>query len=253
MPADITFNRLAPAGGALDVRSLLADAQLGSGAPDDRPYTVANFVASADGRATFHSRSGMLSDPGDRLLFHTLREHAEAVLVGPRTLANEGYGRMVPDPERRARRVAAGLEPEPLAVIITRSGDFPKDIPLCAAAEARVLVFTAADIELDLAGVAAQVEVVPVDRGALTGATALRHLRERGVRFLLCEGGPTLFGSLVHERVVDELFLTVAPKLAGGGAGPAVTGGPELPEPEALRLEWALEREGSLFLRYRLL
>jgi riboflavin biosynthesis pyrimidine reductase len=67
---------------------------------------------------------------------------------------------------------------------------------------------------------------------------------------LLCEGGPTLFGAMVHERVLDELFLTIAPKLAGGGTGPAITSGPELPEPELLRLQWVLEREGSLFLRY---
>jgi riboflavin biosynthesis pyrimidine reductase len=72
------------------------------------------------------------------------------------------------------------------------------------------------------------------------------------VRSLLCEGGPTVFGALLRENLTDELFLTLAPKLAGGGSSPTVTSGPELPELLNLRLAWALEHGGSLFLRYGL-
>jgi riboflavin biosynthesis pyrimidine reductase len=56
----------------------------------------------------------------------------------------------------------------------------------------------------------------------------------------------------VHAAVVDELFLTVSPKLTGGGMSPTVTEGPELHRPDELGLEWVLERAASLFLRYRL-
>ena len=112
-----------------------------------------------------------------------------------------------------------------------------------------MLVFSAE--EVDLARAAAQVEVVRVDPGELTLTTVLRRLRaEHGVRSLLCEGGPTLFGALIREGVVDELFLTIAPKLTGGGRGPTISSGPELQAPAALGLEWALERHGSLYLRY---
>jgi 5-amino-6-(5-phosphoribosylamino)uracil reductase len=68
----------------------------------------------------------------------------------------------------------------------------------------------------------------------------------------LCEGGPTLFGGLITEHLADELFLTLAPKLTGGGSGPTVTSGPELSALQGLRLIWALERDGSLYLRYAL-
>ena len=106
-------------------------------------------------------------------------------------------------------------------------------------------------VEIDLSGCAAQVAVVLLDRGELTMTTALRRLRsEYGVRTVLCEGGPTLFGALLAEGVADELFLTLAPKLAGGGRGPTITSGPELPEPRGLRLRWLLERAGSLYSRY---
>ena len=79
----------------------------------------------------------------------------------------------------------------------------------------------------------------------------LRRLRaDHNVRSLLCEGGPTVFGAMLHEGLVDELFLTISPCLAGGGMDPTITRGPELPELTALEPRWILEHEGALFLRY---
>jgi riboflavin-specific deaminase-like protein len=243
------FQRLLPEPGTVEVGSLIGSLAFGAAAAEDRPYALANFVASVDGRATFDGRSGKLGDDGDRAMFHTLREQVDAVLAGTNTLRAERYGRIMVEPEGRARRVAKGLAPEPWACVVTRSGDVPTEIPLLQEPEARVIVFSA--VEVDLARAAAQVEVVRVDPGELTLRTVLQRLRaEHGVRSLMCEGGPTLFGALTREGVVDELFLTIAPKLTGGGRGPTISTGPELQEPAPLRLEWALERHGSLFLRY---
>ena len=246
---NMQFRRLLPEPDTVGVGALLGALAFGAAAPEDRPYAVANFVASVDGHATFEGRSGRLGDDGDRAMFHTLREQVDAVLAGTNTLRAERYGRIMVDPEGRARRAAKGLAPEPLACVVTRSGDVPTEIPLLQEPEARVIVFSAS--EVDLSGAAAQVEVVRVDPDELTLTTVLRRLRtERGVRSLLCEGGPTLFGALTRECAIDELFLTIAPKLTGGGRGPAISSGPELQEPALLSLEWALERHGSLFLRY---
>jgi riboflavin biosynthesis pyrimidine reductase len=77
----------------------------------------------------------------------------------------------------------------------------------------------------------------------------LRSLREEGVRALLCEGGPTLHGALQAQGLVDELFLTIAPKLVGGEAPRIVEG--VLPEAAKLELAWLLEQDGELFARYR--
>jgi riboflavin biosynthesis pyrimidine reductase len=77
----------------------------------------------------------------------------------------------------------------------------------------------------------------------------LRSLREEGVRALLCEGGPRLHGSLQALGLVDELFLTIAPKLSGGTAPHILEG--ELPEVAELELAWLLEEDGELFARYR--
>jgi len=78
----------------------------------------------------------------------------------------------------------------------------------------------------------------------------LRSLREEGVRALLCEGGPTLHGSLQAAGLVDELFLTIAPKLSGGGVPPRILEG-ELDDVVPLELAWLLEQDGELFARYR--
>jgi riboflavin biosynthesis pyrimidine reductase len=78
----------------------------------------------------------------------------------------------------------------------------------------------------------------------------LRSLREEGVEALLCEGGPTLHGSLQAAGLVDELFLTIAPKLSGGGVPPRILEG-ELDDVVPLELVWLLEDEGELFARYR--
>lgn len=77
----------------------------------------------------------------------------------------------------------------------------------------------------------------------------LRSLRGEGIRALLCEGGPKLHGSLLAAGVVDDLFVTIAPKLVGGEAPSMVEG--FLPEIVPLELAWLLEEDGELFARYR--
>jgi riboflavin-specific deaminase-like protein len=230
---------------------LLSSLNLAGRAHVDRPYTIVNFVESADGRAAFEGRSRDLSDPGDREMFHGLREHVDAILVGTGTLRAERYGRLVRDPARRRRRAASGLNPEPLACVFSRSGDVPTDIPLFSEAAARVVVFT--PTPLDTSDLAAQVDAVRLDPGELTLTTMMRRLRSGyDVRSVLCEGGPTLFGALLQESLVDELFLSLAPKLTGGGTAPSVTTGPALAELQPLTLVWALESHGALYLRYAL-
>jgi riboflavin biosynthesis pyrimidine reductase len=213
---------------------------------------LVNFVASLDGRATFQGRSGQLGGDADRELFLGLRERVDAVLVGTQTLRIERYGRMLGKPERRERRVQSGRSPEPLACIVTRTGELPLDVPMFAEPEAQLAIFSAQ--KLDLESVAAQAELVHLPGESLTLTSVLERLRsDFGVASLLCEGGPSLFGSLLHEMLVDEVFLTLAPKLAGGGPAMPISVGPELLALRELSPLWVLERDAFLFLRYALL
>src|SRR5205085_2515837 len=137
---------------------------------DDRPYLALNMVATADGRVTVGGRSGPIGNEADRALFHELRAQVDAVMAGAGTVRTERYGRIVRDPDRRARRA---------------------------------------------------------------------------------EGGPALNAGLLHEDLVDELYLALAPKLVAG-VGPAVVDGPPIDPPAEMRLVSVMESGGHLFMRYRI-
>lgn len=246
------IRRLHPTPGTVETAELMRDLGLGARAHGDRPWLVTNFATTADGRATVDGRSGAIGDDGDMEIFRRLRTQVDALLVGTNTLRVEGYGRAVKRPELRAAREAIGLAPEPLFATVSRSGVLPLEIPLFAEPEAVVVVFAPLDApEPD--GCTADVRMVRLDPAELTLTSALRLLRaEHGVRSMLCEGGPTLMGALLSEGLVDEVFLTLAPQLAGGGTAPTMALGAALSEPAELELVWALERAGSLYLRYAL-
>jgi riboflavin-specific deaminase-like protein len=212
---------------------------------------VVNFVASADGKATFEGRSGKLGGETDSALFHRLRTKADAVLVGSGTLRAERYGRIIRDPELRAVRETEGLASDPLACVVSRSLSLPLDIPLFQDPEQRTIIFTSSDERLEGAGPGVSVERLRAEELTLT--SALEILRDRhAVRSVLCEGGPRLFGALLGEELVDELFLSLAPRIAGGGEAPTILEGMPLDELLELELVWVLEAEGELFLRYRI-
>jgi riboflavin-specific deaminase-like protein len=226
--------------------------------PAGRPHLALNFASTADGRITVGGRSGPIGNEADRELFHELRAQADAVMAGAGTVGTERYGRLIRDPERRARRAGAGLDPDPLAVVVTARLTIGPDIPLLQDPDSRVVIVTASDLEL--AGVQAQVEYLrppPAPEevrnhpAVLEMAPLMGLLRERyGVEFVLCEGGSVLAGALLRERLVDELFLSLAPKLAAG-EGPTTVTGPPLDPPVDLELATAHEAGGHLFLRYR--
>lgn len=244
------LRRLHPEPGTTTLEQAVAGLALGDRAPRDRPYLVANMVTSADGKAAFRGRSGPLGSDVDRALFHRLRTQADVVLVGSGTLRAERYGRLVRDPDLRAAREREGLAAEPLGCVVTRSLDLPVDAGLLQDPDQRTLVFTSAGGELEGAGPGVRVERVAADE--LTFRTVLERLRaEHGVRSVLCEGGPTVLGVLVAEGALDELFLTLAPRLAGGAAAPTAIEGLPLAELVELELVGALEAAGELFLRYR--
>ncbi len=219
---------------------------------DGRVRVFLNMACTADGGATVGGRSGPIGNRADRELFHALRATVDAVLVGAGTVRAERYQRLVRDESHRQLRRKRELAEEPLACIVSASLDLPADIPLLADPAARVAILTPSP-DRKLPGATAPVEYVRSSRaGQLDLTAALAELHTRlGVRTLLCEGGPHLNGQLLAAGLVDELFLSLAPKLAGGAAESLrIVSGPEFDPPLQMRLLSVLESEGQLLLRY---
>jgi 5-amino-6-(5-phosphoribosylamino)uracil reductase len=239
--------RLTPDPGPTSVEAQLDTYRPWEHPHEERPFVAMNFAATVDGRATIAGVSGPIGSATDTAMLVGLRTRFDAVMIGAGTMRAERYGRPVADQERRERRERIGLPHDPLMVIVSGRLDLPWDAPLFTEGAGRVLVFTSSEAEPP--EVATSLRVVR-QSGAVDLAAALRHLRhERGVRALLCEGGPRLHAELQAGGLVDDLFLTIAPKLVGGGAPRIVEG--ELPGIVPLELAWLLEEDGELFARYR--
>ena len=267
--APLTLKHLVPATADEIVAGFGLD-ELPAPSPEGRPHVILNMVSTVDGHATLDGRSGPLSGPADRALFHALRLAVDAVMAGAGTVRVERYGRIVPDASRRQTRLARGLREEPLACIVSGSLALEGDIPLLAEPDAHVVILTQSSASLPAGAAAAEVDYIRAAHdGQLDLAAALAELRARfGVRTLLCEGGPHLNAQLLGAGLVDELFLSLSPLLAGGDSdgnpahpNPAhpnpthaealrILAGPSFSPPVALDLRGVLEHDSGLFLRY---
>lgn len=242
------MRRLIPDPGKTTVEEQLDSYRPWEEARDDRPFVATNFAATVDGRATIGGVSGPIGSDADTEMLARLRTRFDAIMIGAGTMRAERYGRPVGDQEQRERRERLGLAHDPLMVIVSGRLDLPWEAPLFTEGAGRVLIVTSSETEPPKT--ATPLRVLRHD-GLVDLDSALHHLRgERGVRALLCEGGPHLHGELWAAGLVDELFLTTAPKLTGSDA-PRIVEGLDMPLAEELDLAWLLEQDGELFARYR--
>jgi riboflavin biosynthesis pyrimidine reductase len=218
--------------------------------PEGRPHVAAALVSSVDGQVTEGGRVAELTGAADQRLLRRLRSFHDAVLVGATTVRVEGYASLLAQPERE-QRAHEGRPPQPLLCIVSGRAEFDPDVPAFRASELVKVILTGT--ESRPRGLPADAQLLEADTndvGELDLAALLGKLRARyGVAQLLCEGGPTLIGSLVREGLLDELFLTLSPRLSGGdGLRPMTNVGAK---PRELSLLAHAEQDGYLFTRYR--
>jgi riboflavin biosynthesis pyrimidine reductase len=236
------------------------------GLPDDCLY--ANFVETLDGVVALPDvprANRLIADESDadHLVMALLRACANVVLIGAGTLRASPASQWLPEsayPPLAAPlatvRSALGLDPQPRLAVITTGRS---TLALRAEIEQRLIVLTARPnagrIRRELPG--AQVIAVAGDEG-VDALAAVSALREQGHRRILYEGGPTLFASLLRASLVDELFLTLSPVLAGRAlrlrdALGLVENEAFMPEARIAAKIGGIRRSGShLFLRYLL-
>jgi len=221
-------------------------------APASRPYVLVNMVASLDGAVAVDGVTKALGHPTDRAVFLSLRVLADAVLVGSTTIRSERYGPVRPTLEERAARSRRGQLPTPPVVVVSKSMCFDWDSPFFAEAAQRPIIFSPDDTSVSKREQAAQVaDVVACGSGRVDLVAAMAELRRRGIRLLLCEGGPTLNAELFASGLVDELCLTVAPLVVAGAATRGIVAATGVAGVLPFTLVHVLKDDGFLFLRYR--
>jgi len=208
----------------------------------------ANFVISVDGAVELDGRSQSLGGPADRAAFTAMRACADVVLVGAGTVRAEDYGPVKLDEPTRHRRLEHGLAALPRLAVISAKADLDPHARLFSGDSRPLLLTTArsASRRPDLAEVA---DVRACGDDVLELPVALDCLYEGGLLRVLCEGGPTLLGTLLGHGLLDELCLTISPVFAGPGHRPLATGG-ALADAATFELLGLLESDGMLLTRY---
>jgi riboflavin-specific deaminase-like protein len=208
-----------------------------------------NFVSSLDGAATAGGLSAGLSSAADKRVFDILRRLCDAVLVGAGTVRAEGYGAMRLDEASVQWRRAHGLADQPVFAIVSGTLNLDPGSPVFTEAPVRAAVVTVGASPLAkreaFSGVA---DVLVCGEERLDAARMLSELARRGLRQVLCEGGPTLFGALLEADCVDELCLTLSPQIEAGAA-PRIAAG-AIAQSRRMVLHHVLVSGSSLLLRY---
>lgn len=221
--------------------------------PGSQPWTAISMVSSVDGAVSIDGTSGALGGDGDLAAFRALRGAADVVLVGIGTVRAEDYGPVRIRPSAAAGRRARGQAERPPIAVVTRSLDLGPSRRLFEGDGPPPIMVTTVDAP---AGARARLEalgaeVVAVGEGSVDLQGALEVLRERCGPRVLVEGGPRLNAGLLQLGLVDEVFLTVAPTIAGGGAGRILSATSADGFPVPLDLTAVRHHDGDLLLRYR--
>jgi riboflavin biosynthesis pyrimidine reductase len=212
-------------------------------AAEGHPYVYINMGATVDGKIVLGKPGGSaagVGGPTDQALFRRLQRNADGALIGAATL--------------RASQV---IYPPSLArFVATRSGDLPLDNRFFRDAPDRAFVLAPEGITGALRrSIETAATLIECGAGEIDWSLAMRAVRDRlGIRTLLCEGGASVNDQLIRAGLVDELFLTLSPKLKGGAGLPTIVDGIGFPEEYALPLELLsiYHEGGEIYLRYRL-
>jgi riboflavin-specific deaminase-like protein len=218
--------------------------------PGDRPVITGMMVSSLDGHVTEDGRVSSLTGPPDQALLHQLRAVHDGVLVGASTVRIEGYDALL-TPEEQAQRKDRMGTAQPALCIVSASARLESSLAVFHAGM-EVIVLTKKESPTE--EISRGVEVIGGESdasGALDLHPLLRELKARhGIDRLLCEGGPTLLGSLVRGGLLDELVMVISPRISGGDGPRAILEGG--PHPRAISLRAHAVVDGFVFLRYGL-
>jgi riboflavin biosynthesis pyrimidine reductase len=218
--------------------------------PDEGPWVRAMMVTTLDGAAAGpDGLSGSISGEADKTVFRAVRRRADAVLVGAGTIRAESYGAMTARPADAEARADAGQRLAPVLAVVSPSLDLPWHTEAFTSSDEVPLVLTvAAPPSAALAAArGARAEVVHAPGDDVAPDWIVETLLARGLRRVVCEGGPKLLEAMVGAGLVDEADITVSPTFAGHAHVSPTDG---LAEVATYELRHVLTADGFLMNRY---
>jgi riboflavin-specific deaminase-like protein len=223
----------------------------------ERPFVTANFAITADGRISTRKRTPSdFSSPRDKRRLLEIRASADAVLASAHTIRADRMTMGLPADDLRAARCAEGRPPYPLRVVLTRRGRLDPSLPIFAHDFSPIAIFSTTRMPSAVRAALSKKACLHLSPGGIVDLPAMMHTlhREYRVERLVCEGGAQVFRSLLEAGLVDELHLTLCPRIFGGRAAPTLSGiaGDYLPQSIRMELCEVLPIDAECFLRYRL-
>jgi riboflavin-specific deaminase-like protein len=221
----------------------------------DRPFVCANFAMTADGRiSTRNLTPANFSSKRDKRRLVEIRAKCDAVMAGAKTIAADNMTMGLPAEELRAERVKKGMPPYPTRVLLTNSGRISPQLRLFTKDFSPIVIFSTEQMPANVRAALAARATLHLHRGKCVDLhEMLRTLRrQHGVKRLVCEGGARILRALLEAELIDELNLTITPRIFGGKRAPTLTGlaGKFLPASTRLKLRQFSPIEGECFLRY---
>ena len=219
-------------------------------APTDRPWVLVNMVASIDGAIEVEGRSGGLSSPADKAMFHALRQLPDVIMAGAGTVRVENYGPVQLDADAQARRVARGQQAIPRLAVVSGRAHLDPASRLFSDPTQRPIVITTTTAPSDAVNKLRDVaDIIITGSKTVDLRAAFAELRKQELKTLLCEGGPTLNNQLLRDDLVDEWCQTIAPVLTGGTAAQdSNSSSPQ--DARSLHLARVIVEDDVLLLRY---
>lgn len=208
----------------------------------------ANMVFSADGAAAIAGRVQGLTCPADQRLLEHLRGYADVVLVGAATARAEGYGPVRLSAEQKKQRHTKGYANPPRIAVVSLSGQLPASL-YDSSGPPPILITSDNAAAMNNLCTDERRQVLVAGKLRVDVRIAVALLRQAGLHRILCEGGPTLLDEITRADLLDEICVTIAPRLAGAqpvGSPPIHP----LTLPVGIQLRHALVHHDYLFLRY---
>lgn len=222
-----------------------------------KPHLSVNFAITWDGRiSTRKFTPSDFTSPRDKHRLLEIRAEADAVLVGISTIAADNMSIGLPDAALRAARARRNQAPYPLRVLVSNSGRIDPKLRVFEKNFSPIVIFSTTRMpQRTRETLAPHADLWLHESNTVNLPALLETLRrDYGAKRVVSEGGPRLFRALLGTELVDELHLTLAPRIFGGTGAPTLTGlaGEFLERSTRAKLREMQVVEGECFLRYGL-